>query len=68
MYKCLKLIWHFPSQSCSEEKFYCFQRSAIKDQTSKSDFYCLKIKNISEGLRLAGISETPEPKIGLKVR
>lgn len=34
MYKCLKLVWYFPSQSCSAGKFYCFQKSAIKDQTS----------------------------------
>lgn len=32
----------------------------------RSDFYCLKIKNIPEGLRLAGISESPEPKLGSK--
>lgn len=32
----------------------------------RSDFYCLKIKNTPEGLRLAGISESPEPKLGSK--
>lgn len=52
----------FPLSELQSRKVLLF----LGKWNKRSDFYYLKIRNTLEGLRLAGISATPEPKLGSK--